>query len=60
MENLKDDKKVLEKSEDPNEAAELEFIDGFSGFEPIPDQDLKKVMGGQEIMPQNTGYTGIL
>ena len=51
MENLKDDKKVLEKAEDLKETAETEFTDGFSGFEPIPDQDLKKVMGGQEIIP---------
>ena len=53
MDNIKDDKKVLEKSEDLNKAAETEFIDGFSGFEPIPDQDLKKVMGGQEIIPKS-------
>ncbi len=53
MENLKDGKKVLEKSDNPNESAEIEFIDGFSGFEPIPDQDLKKVMGGQEIIPKS-------
>ena len=53
MENIKDDKKVLEKKEDLNESAEIEFFDGFSGFEPIPDQDLKKVMGGQEIIPES-------
>jgi hypothetical protein len=49
MNNLNDDKRVNEKTEDINETAEIEFIDGFSGFEPIPDQDLKKVMGGQEF-----------
>ncbi|WP_156885085.1 hypothetical protein [Oribacterium sp. NK2B42] len=56
MDNIKDDKKVLEKSEDLNKAAETEFIDGFSGFEPIPDQDLKKVMGGQDIMTKSDKF----
>ncbi len=50
MENLKNEKKVQEKAEDLKATSEKEFADGFSGFEPIPDQDLRKVMGGQEII----------
>ncbi len=28
------------------EKQNTEFVDSFDGFEPIPDVDLKKVMGG--------------
>ncbi|SFG06027.1 hypothetical protein [Oribacterium sp. WCC10] len=42
--------KSLESNEESKDIFDNEFIDGFSGFEPITDQDLKKVLGGQDTM----------
>lgn len=33
-----------------------EFEDGFDGFEPIPDSELKKVMGGQDNIVTNDDF----
>ncbi len=46
MEMQKNDKQVVDSVDAPKTDLHADFIDDFDGFEPIPDIDLKKVMGG--------------
>lgn len=57
MENVNTDNKKKDVVEKTVGGVTNEFVDGFDGFEPLPDTELKKVMGGQDYIVTNDTFS---